>query len=109
MKSNLKKIRYLSLFYTDLEEITEYISYKLGNPKASSDLVDRVEKAIIERLQCAESFEPYQSKKERRYPYYRIYVGNFIVYYVVIDDEGDDKIMEIRRILYNKRNQEGIL
>ena len=45
----------------------------------------------------AESFEPYRSLRERRYPYYRIYVKNFVVYYVVIDDEGEDKIMEVRR------------
>ena len=37
--------------------------------------------------------------------YYRIYVKNYIVYYVVIDDEGPDKIIEIRRFLYNKQNQ----
>ena len=34
--------------------------------------------------------------------YYRIYVKNYIVYYVVIDDEGPDKITEVRRFLYNK-------
>ena len=37
--------------------------------------------------------------------YYRIYVKNYIVYYVVIDDENPDKIMEVRRFLYNKQNQ----
>ena len=56
----------------------------------------------------AESFEPYRSLRERRYPYYRIYVKNFVVYYVVID-EGDDKIMEVRRFLYNKQDVKGLL
>ena len=37
--------------------------------------------------------------------YYRIYVKNYLVYYVVIDDENPDKIMEVRRFLYNKQNQ----
>lgn len=109
MINNLKKLRYLTLFYKDLEQITEYISNNLCNPKAASDLVNNVEKAIIERLSSAESFETYQSKKERKYPYYRIYVGNYIVYYVVIDDECDDKTMEVRRILYNKRNQKDLI
>ena len=27
-----------------------------------------------------------------------------IVYYVVIDDGGQDKIMEVRRFLYNRQN-----
>ena len=30
---------------------------------------------------------------------YRIYVKNYMIFYVVIDD-----VMEVRRILYNKRN-----
>lgn len=53
----------------------------------------------MKRSSYAESFEPYPSAKERQYPYYRIYVGSYVVYYVVLDD-----VMEVRRILYNKRN-----
>ena len=33
-----------------------------------------------------------------------IYVKNYVVYYVVIDDGGQDKIMEVRRFLYNRQN-----
>ena len=63
----------------------------------------------MDRLPVAEAFEPYHSIKERRYPYYRIYVKNFVVWYVVIDDEGDDKIMEVRRFLYNKQDRDDLL
>ena len=86
-----------------------YIAEKLQNPKAANDLIDAVEKAIQERQPVAEAFEPYESMKERRYPYYRIYVKNFVVWYVVIDDEGNDKIMEVRRFLYNKQNKNELL
>ena len=55
-----------------------------------------------QRLPVAESFEIYHSIRERKYPYYRIYVKNYVIWYVVIDDEGEDKIMEVRRFLYNK-------
>ena len=58
----------------------------------------------MKRLLVAESFEPYFSLKERRDIYYRIYVQNFVVYYVVIDDKYDGKIMEVRRFLYNREN-----
>ena len=85
-------VRFLPLFEEDLYEIVTYIT-------AANKLIDDVENAIIKRSSCAESFEPYHSVKERKYPYYRIYVGNYVVYYVVIDD-----VMEVRRILYNKRN-----
>ena len=63
------------------------------------------EKAILDRLPAAESFEPYHSIRERKYVYYRIYVDNFTIYYVVIDDEEDFPIMEVRRFLYNRQDQ----
>lgn len=103
------KVRYLPLFYEELEQKVVYIAEKLQNPKAANDLIDAVEKAILERLPVAEAFEPYQSLKERRYPYYRIYIKNFVIWYVVIDDEDDDKIMEIRRFLYNKQDKGRLL
>ena len=74
----------------------------LRNPIAAENLIDAVKAAIYERLPYAEAFEPYVSKRERRYPYYRIQVKNFTVFYVVIDN-----VMEVRRILYGKRNWKG--
>ena len=97
-------LRYLPLFYDDLEEKIVYIAEKLHNEKAANDLLDEVERAILERQPVTESFEQYRSLRERRYPYYRIYVKNFVIYYVVIDDGRDDKIMEVRRFLYNKQD-----
>lgn len=99
-------LRYLPVFCEDLEEKVVYIAEKLKNPQAANDLLDLVETAVLDRLPYAEAFEPYHSLKERKYPYYRIYVKNFVVYYVVIDDEGPQKIMEVRRFLYNRQNRD---
>ena len=99
MESKHYKLRFLPLFAEDLGEIVDYISNKLQNPAAAEDLVDLIQNAIRERSTCAEAFEPYHSLKERQYPYYRIYVKNYTIFYVVIGD-----VMEVRRILYNKRN-----
>lgn len=104
MANTKYKLRYLPLFYEDLEEKIVYIAEELHNEKAANDLLNKVETAILERQPVAESFEPYRSLRERRYPYYRIYVKNFVVYYVVIDDEGSKKIMEVRRFLYNRQD-----
>lgn len=60
----------------------------------------------MKRLPVAESFEPYHSVRKRRYAYYRIYVDNYIIFYVVIDDNPNDLIMEVRRFLYNGQNRE---
>ena len=43
------KLRYLPLFYEDLEEKIVYIADKLHNVKAANDLIDEVERAILER------------------------------------------------------------
>ncbi|MDE7252690.1 MAG: type II toxin-antitoxin system RelE/ParE family toxin [Acetatifactor sp.] len=103
------RLSYLPLFYEDLDEKVTYIVEKLKNPKAANDLLDKVETAIIERLPVAESFEPYHSIRERRYTYYRIYVDNYIIYYVVIDDDPNDLVMEVRRFLYNGQNRDGLV
>lgn len=102
-------LRYLPIFYHDLEQSVIYIAEKLQNVQAANELLDDVEKAILERLPVAESFEPYYSPKERRYPYYRIYVKNYIVYYVVVDDEFEGKVMEVRRFLHERQNRKRII
>ena len=97
------QLRYLPQFYQDLKSHVEYIANHLQNPQAANDLIDEAEKAILERLKDAEAFEPYHSHKDRRSPYYRIYVKNFIIFYVVIT-EGENNVMEVRRFLYGKSN-----
>ncbi len=109
MFSKKYRLSYLPLFYDDLDEKITYIAEKLKNPKAANDLLDKVESAIMERLPVAESFEPYRSIRERRYSYYRIYVDNYIIYYVVIDDDPNDLIMEVRRFLYNGQNRDNVV
>ncbi len=99
-------LSYLPLFYDDMEEIIAYLSDVLLNPDAANDLLDEVEKAILNRLPNAESFEKYHSLKERKYPYYRIYVKEYTIYYVVIPKERGKKIMEIRRILHNLQDRD---
>lgn len=109
MFSKKYRLSYLPLFYDDLDEKVTYIAEKLKNPKAANDLLDKVESAIMERLPMAESFEPYHSIRERRYSYYRICVDNYIIYYVVIDDDPNDWVMEVRRFLYNEQNRDNMV
>ncbi len=99
-------LSYLPLFYNDLEEIVAYLSEVLLNPDAANNLMDAVEKAILDRLPNAESFEKYHSKKERKYPYYRIYVKEYTIYYVVIPAGHGRKTMEVRRILHNLQDRD---
>lgn len=109
MISDKYKLRYLPLFYEDFREAIAYIRDVLKNEKVANDLIDLTETAILERLDNCESFEPYNSKKERKYPYYRIYVKNYIIFYVVIKDEGDIPVMEVRRFIYIGRDRDNII
>ena len=104
MGKNKFSLRYLPQYEEDLNEIVDYISLKLQNPKSALRLVDKIEKAVTDRLSFPLSFEPFQSMKKRKNQYYRIYVENFTIYYVVIDN-----VMEVRRILYGKRDANQII
>ena len=101
MEKKTYELRYLPLFYEDLSQSINYIKERLHNPQAASQLLEDVEDAIFRRSDCAESFEPYPTTRERETPYYTIYVRNYVIYYVVIDHT----IMEMRRFLYKGRNR----
>ena len=100
-------LKFLPLFYEDLSQTVDYIRDVLQNNQAANDLVDAVGQAIIDRCENPESFEIYISSKQRDYPYYRIYVKNYVIYYVVIP--GDPPTMEVRRFLYSRRNAKFII
>lgn len=101
MESKIYKLRYLPLFEQDLVSTAAYIADVLKNEGAAFRLLDDVETAILKRLHNPLAFQPYPSTKRRERPYYRIYIGNYVVYYVVIDD-----VMEVRRLLYGARDTE---
>ena len=104
MENKSYQLRYLPIFEQDLISTANYIADVLKNEDAALCLIDDIEAAILERRNNPVAFEPYRSAKKRDYPYYRIYVRNYVVYYVVIDD-----VMEVRRLLYGARNIENLL
>ena len=97
-------LRYLPIAKIDLADIINYILDEFQNPIAAENTLNKIEKAILERLEAPESFAVWSSKKDREYPYRRINVGNYTVWYVVIDN-----VMEVRRIQYSRRNEEEFL
>lgn len=105
MQNDSYTLRYLPLFYDELDNAISHIAYKLMNPDSALNLLDEVESAILNRLQnCPESFEPVPSKKDRLHPYYRIYVKRYVIYYVVFEEHGQ-KIMEVRRFLHAREDR----
>ena len=98
------KLTFLPIFEKDLIEVMSYITNTLQNPSAAHQLLDDIETAIEKRLTAPLSFAPFRSSKTREHPYYRINVRNFSIFYVVIGDT-----MEVRRLIYTKRNINEIL
>lgn len=103
MGNKLYKLRYLPIFEKDLNNIVSYIANDLHNEIAAIRLIDDIESAIIERLNFPTAFEPFHSLKQREYTYYRIYVKNYVIYYIVIDD-----VMEVHRLIYRARDFENV-
>lgn len=99
MEKGKYRVRTLARFQANLLQITDYITNVLGNASAADRLVDHVVSSIRKRAENPLSFEAVQSVRDRQHPYYRIYVDNYIVFYVVIDD-----VMEVRRLVYKGRN-----
>ena len=98
-------LRYLPIAKQDLSDAINFIMNEYQNPIAAENTLNRIEKAIFERLEDGpESFAIWPSTKKREYPYRRINIGNYTVWYVVIDN-----IMEIRRIQPAGRNEENFL
>lgn len=98
------KLRYSPLFYKDLDKITDHILLELKNKPAAKALVSNVELAIKRRLRNPLIVVPYRSMSDRPYPYRRILVNNYLIFYVVIENT-----MIIRRILYGRRDLDKIL
>ncbi len=93
------RLRYLPLFWSDLNSAVSYIADVLHNPEAAERLLDETEVAILERLAMPTAAPIYRATRGTETPYYWTSVGNYMIFYVVIGD-----VMEVRRFLYGARD-----
>jgi addiction module RelE/StbE family toxin len=92
-------VKYLPVAKRDLLEIVAYISEKLAAPKAALDFIDEIEKKITGLKINPYSHRLYRPSRPIDTEYRLLTVKNYLVFYVVTDD-----IVEIHRVIYNKRN-----
>ena len=95
-------LSYSPQFYIDFELILFYIRYILQNDISANRLLIKVEREIKIRGQNPLGYKKYKTNKNTIY--YRIYINNYIIFYTI-----NNNIMEVRRIIYNKRNFENLL
>ena len=67
-------------------------------------MLQNVHNAIEQRSESPDSYEIYKSKVNMRYDWYRIYIGNFTIFYTV-----RNKTMEITHIIYSARNFDNLI
>ena len=99
MANNKYTIKYSATFINQFNSILKYIVHNLKNRIAAENFYDEVIKEIEKRSENPEGFEKYISTPKRKNTYYRIYVKNYTIFYVV-----KENTMEVRRILYSRRN-----
>jgi len=93
------KIQFMPLAIQDISEITDYISDVLGAPQAAYDLLIKIDEAakILEQFPFA--FPIYKDPAFVQSGYRIRNVGNYLLFYVIIGN-----LVEIRRVIYAKRN-----
>ena len=104
MAKSKYSLKYLPSFSEELNDIMYYITFILKNKNAAERLLNNIHKAIKQRSESPESYEIYKSKANIKYDWYRIYIGNFTVFYTVRKNR-----MEVAHIIYNARNFENML
>ena len=104
MAKNKYTIKYTEIFIKQFNNILKYFIYKLQNKIAAENFYEEVIKKIEKRSENPESFEKYNSRRERKNTYYKINVKNYTIFYVV-----KNNTMEIRRILYSRRNFDNLI
>lgn len=104
MAKNKYTIKYTATFTNQFDNILKYFIQKLKNKIAAESFYNEVIAEIERRSKNPESFEKYRSSRKRKNTYYRIYIKNYTIFYIV-----KDNTMEIRRILYSKRNFDNLI
>jgi addiction module RelE/StbE family toxin len=100
------KVTYLPIARKDIHDITAYIADHLQAPKAALDLLAALDKSISVLEQFPYAHRLYQPVEALEYEYRVIPVNNYIVFYVVHEDE---RMVEIHRVIYAKRDLEQIM
>lgn len=76
-----KKLIYDESFKDELVAVISYISYELKNPDAAERFSIAIQEAILNRFAFPGTFEPYHPSRSLNFEYYRIYVGNYTIFY----------------------------
>ena len=101
MAKNNYSVEYLASFSKELNQLLYYITFILKNKNAAERLLGNILNAIEKRSKNPIGYELYKSKIDIEYDWYRIYFGNYTVFYTV-----KDNTMKVAHLIYSARNLE---
>ena len=101
MNNNKYVIKYSATFVKELNGILKYFIYKYKNKIVAENFYNEV---VEKRSIDPKNYEKYISNRKRKYTYYKIHVKNYTIFYTV-----KNNTMEVRRILYSKRNLDKLI
>jgi plasmid stabilization system protein ParE len=90
----------------DVDDILAYIAEKLANPQAASDFADELEARYKELSHHPLMYEQSSNERLRTIGYRRFIIRNYLVFYLVDDEQ---KTVIIARVFYGGRNYENYL
>ena len=99
--AQMYEIGYLSVALQDMRDITQYIAVQLQALDAAYRILDSIEGAIQQLTEFPYSFPVYRTIRPVQFEYRMLPVKNYLVFYTVFEEQ---KIVEVHRILYAKRN-----
>ena len=98
------KLRYLKRALLDLQEIIDYIVSQFSAPLSAVNLLEKLENKIANLQYFPLVGKEYAASKGLEDKYRVLIVENYLVFYVVYED-----IVEIRRVIYAKREYDILL
>lgn len=96
---NKYKVKYSPIFYYDLDAIISYIKFDLKNEITANNLLNKIEEEIVFLLTNPLRYEKYETRAGNVFRIF--YINNYIIFYTIYEN-----IVEIRRIIYSKKDLE---
>lgn len=98
------QIKYLPIARRDLQEIIDYIAFELEVPETAIKMLNTLEIEISSLQENPFRGSIYFSKRKHDCQYRKIFVKNYVIFYLILNDS-----LEIQRIFYNRRNKDKLI
>ena len=95
------RLSYLPVANRDITDIVNYIAETLAAPQAALELLEALDESITGLKDFPYACRVYQTVKQLEREYRILTVNNYAVFYTVNES---DKVVEIYRVIYAKRD-----